>query len=146
VRKVLPIGIAAVVGAIAMSGVDSGATGKRCGTKYTKPCTIPSVNLRTPPVVCHKPSTSFDLPAATLTSLPGMRKIVVTEDGKKVLKSVSFKGQGPQQYSVSRLKISTAGLKSGVHSITITVTDVRGKKASRTVRFSVCASVPVFTG
>jgi hypothetical protein len=145
VRKLLPIGIVAVVGAIAMSSLAFGATGARCGTRYTKPCTIPVVNIRTPPVVCHKKSTTFALPAATLTSLPGIRKIVVTEDGK-VIKSVSFKGKGPQQFALRALRISTGGLKPGVHSVTITVTDVRGKKASRTVRFSVCAPVPVFTG
>jgi hypothetical protein len=127
-----------------MSSLAFGATA-RCGTRYTKPCTTPRLIVTPPPVVCHKKSTSFDLPTATLTSLPGIRRIVVTE-GSKVIRSVSFKGRGPQQYSLGGVKISTAGLQPGVHAVTITVTDVRGKKVSRTLRFSVCAPAPVFTG
>ena len=145
VRKFLLIGIAVAACAAAMSSLAVGATGARCGTRYTKPCTGPIVTVRTPPVVCQKPGSSFALPSATLSSLPGLRKVVVTE-GSKVIKTVTFKGRGPQQYSLKGLTLSTSGLHAGVHSVTITVTDVRGKKASRTLHFSVCAIVPPFTG
>jgi hypothetical protein len=131
--------------AVAASSFASGATVVRCGTKYTKACTKPAVAVKSLAVACHNTGAKFALPNVTFTSLPGIRSVRV-QVGSKTVRLATFGGQGPQQYKLKGVSIQTAGLGSGVHTVTITVTDVKGKKVTRTLRFSICRSVPVFTG
>lgn len=81
----------------------------------------------------------------TFTSNSGIKSITVKEAGR-TLKSITFTGQGPTQYSIKGLLVSTAGLKAGGHPVTVKITDVSGRSVSKTLRFSVCVSTPVFTG
>jgi hypothetical protein len=81
----------------------------------------------------------------TFTSNSGIRKIQIRE-GARTLKLITFKRQGPTQYTVKGLRVSTLGLFAGGHPITVKVTDIRGRSASKTLRFSVCVATPVFTG
>lgn len=81
----------------------------------------------------------------TFTSNSGIRTIMVQEGGRTI-KTVTFKGQGPTQYSINGLKVTSTGLKAGGHPVTVKITDIRGRSASKTLRFSVCVSTPVFTG
>jgi hypothetical protein len=87
----------------------------------------------------------YAVPNITFTSNAGIRRVKVSE-GSKTLRTISFAGRGPTQFALKGLGVSTLGLSSGGHQLTVTVTDVRGKSASKTLRFSVCVSTPVFTG
>lgn len=119
--------------------------GKRCNTRYTPTCTKP--HIKTPPVSakCVSTGSSYKLPKLTFTSNAGIRRIQVRE-GASTVKLITFHGRGPTQYSLNGLIVHTVGLGSGGHAITVRVTDVRGKSASKTLRFSVCVATPVFTG
>jgi hypothetical protein len=89
--------------------------------------------------------TRYAVPNITITSNAGIRRIQVT-DAPKPVRTITFTGKGPTQFVIKGLGVSTVGLSSGGHVVTVTVTDVKGKTASNTLRFSVCVSKPVFTG
>lgn len=145
-RKVLLITALAGALAVAIASIASGATGARCGTRYTKACTPPRFTIVLSPG-CHKAGGAVTLPATTFTSVAGIRRIDVTFNFAP-LKTIRFSGSGPQQYTLRGLKVSTQGLKAGIYPVTVTITDVRNKVLTRTVRFSVCrpATKPIFTG
>ena len=140
------VGCAVAAGA---SGIATAASphvaGKRCGTKYTPTCVAP--HIKTPPVSakCVDTGSTYKLPKVTFTSNAGIRRIQVRE-GARTVKQVSFSGRGPTQYSLRGLRVPTVSLGVGGHVITIRVTDIRGRTASKTLRFSVCVATPVFTG
>lgn len=143
-RRFLFIACAAGVLAVALSGLASGATA-RCNTTYTPTCTGPAIGNVTLSANCRNSGAVVRLPNITFRSLPGIRSITVKQ-GSRTIKTKSFKGQGPQRFTLKNVLIHTAGFGPGVHTVTITVKDVRGKKASRTLRFSICRVKPVFTG
>ena len=87
----------------------------------------------------------YAVPTITITSNAGIRQIQVT-DAPKVVRTITFKGNGPTQFALKGLGVSTIGLTAGGHLIIVKVTDVKGKSASKTLRFSICVSTPVFTG
>jgi hypothetical protein len=146
VRKVLLITVLAGALVAAVASIASGATGARCGTRYTKPCTPPHFTIVLSPN-CHKGGSAVTLPATTFVSTAGIRRIDVTFNFVP-LKTFRFSGLGPTQFTLRGFKISTNGLKAGIYPVTITITDVRGRTMTRTVRFSICrpASKPIFTG
>ena len=117
----------------------------RCGNKYTPACTKPKIKNRPLSAKCVSAGARYTLPNVTFTSNAGIRRIQVRE-GAKTLRTISFTGKGPTQFALKGLAVSTLGLKSGGQQLTVKVTDVRGKSASKTLRFSVCVSTPVFTG
>lgn len=143
-RKVLSTLLIAGAMILAAASLASGASGKRCGTTYTKPCTKPVITTHAIPPSCKAPGKSFTLPTIKFSSNAGIRKIKITL-GSKVLKSKTFSGRGPTHYTVKGLKVSTKGLK-GSHTIKVFIKDVNGRTASRTLRFHVCTVKPVFTG
>jgi hypothetical protein len=144
-RKLLfTLSLAAVVAAL-MAGLASGAATHRCGTRYTPRCSGPAVVVTPPSLQCKAPGKSVALAPIKASSIAGIRKITIKVDGKTV-KTYTFHGSGPQHKTVSGVSISTKGYKAGVHTVTVTTTDVKGKTATRTVRFTVCTVKPAFTG
>jgi hypothetical protein len=94
---------------------------------------------------CVPGGTGYTLPKLTFTSNPGIKSIQILE-GSRTIKSISFGGQGKAEYPLSGLRVSTIGLSAGGHALTVKVTDIKGKSSTKTLRFAVCASTPVFTG
>jgi hypothetical protein len=144
-RKVIVTVFTAGVLAVVVAGLASGATAARCGTLYTPACTPPTITTVPLTLVCHNAGATINLPTITVKSNSGIKKVSVTL-GSKTIHSTTYSGRGPTTVTLSGLKIHTAGLSTGVHTITITTTDIRGKKAAHTLKFSICAPVPVFTG
>ncbi len=144
-RKVLLTLVIACVAVLAVAGLASGATKKHCGTLYTPKCRKPTITVRHIPPQCKKPSSTFTLPTVKIHSIAGIRKIQITV-GSTVVYTKSFKGIGPQNWTIKGLKVSAKGLAKGGHSVKIFVKDINGKTASDTLHFTVCAPKPVFTG
>lgn len=130
---------------VASASQKSHVSTRRCNTKYTATCTPPKIVSKPVSPKCISTGTGFKLPSITFTSNAGIRKIQVREGGRTI-KLITFKGQGQTQYKLNGLSLATRGLGSGGHPVTITVTDIRGRSASKTLRFSVCVATPVFTG
>jgi len=117
----------------------------RCDTTYTPACTKPRIKNRSPDPLCVDTGIKYKLPTISFTSNAGLKKIKVLL-GKKVIKTVTFKGQGKQTYSIKQLGVPTTDLLSGVHAVSVEVTDIRGKTVHKTLNFSVCKATPAFTG
>ncbi len=117
----------------------------RCGTKYTPQCTRPHITNRAPSAKCVNSGTRYTLPLLRFTSNAGIRLIQIRM-GRKVLRTIRFKGRGPVRWIVRGFKIPTLALGSGGHALTVRVTDVKGRSVSKTLHFAVCVSTPVFTG
>lgn len=143
-KLLLTISVAAALVASAAGVAQGAGVTNRCGVKYHPSCTAPKVTSKTPSAACAQASTGYTLPNITFVSDAGIQKITITVNS--VVKTISFSGNGPTQYTLKALKLKTIGLVAGAHSVKITVTDVRGKSASKTLPFSVCAAKPVFTG
>jgi hypothetical protein len=157
-RTTFVVGVLAVSGlsaasiAAAAPSASSSAVAARCGNgQYQKKCTKPKFTYRAPSAKCQAIGASFDVPKITFTSDAGLRRITVKLGGNKTVKTVSFKGDGPTQYTLSGLKIATKGLSSGSHNVLVAATDVMHKTTSSTMHFVICkpkavATKPVFTG
>jgi hypothetical protein len=147
----LVVAFAFVAGA---SGVASAATAQvrphvqptRCGTKYTPACTKPVITNNAPSPQCAMAGASYKLPKFTFVSNTGLAKIELLLDGSKVIKDVTFTGQGPTQDSLDGVSVPTSGLSAGKHTVTVTATDIAGKSSSKTLNFAICQAKPVFTG
>ena len=148
-RKAISTVVVAVAFVAGASGVATAAhmhvSTTRCGHKYTPACTKPNIKHEPLPAKCVSAGSRYAVPTVTFTSNAGIRRIQVTAASKPV-RTITFTGQGPQQFALKGLGVSTVGLTSGGHLITVKVTDVRGKSASKTLPFSVCVATPVFTG
>jgi hypothetical protein len=144
VRKFFCILFAAGAVIATSATVASGVTA-RCGTLYTSPCGPPHISSGVV-AVCRAPGSRFRLPAITASSNAGIRRITVTFAGRTIA-SFRFSGRGPTNKKITGIFVSTRGLRSGVHSITLTIIDVRGRRATHTLRFAVCLPPPPpFTG
>lgn len=117
----------------------------RCGTKYTPTCSAPKINTKALPPQCVSAGPAVTLPRITFVSNAGIKKIQVML-GTRVIKVLTFSGQGKTQYSLTGLKVLTTGLLAGGHNVSVKVTDITNKTASKTLRFSICQAKPVFTG
>lgn len=107
--------------------------------------TTPKIINTPPSAKCVSTGTGYKLPKVTFTSNSGLRSVQVRE-GSRTLKTVTFKGDGTSQYTLQGLSVATLGLGSGGHDVSLRVTDVKGRTASKTLHFLVCVSTPVFTG
>jgi hypothetical protein len=144
-RKLLStLSLAAAI-AVVTAGLASGAATKRCGTRYTPRCTGPAVVVVPPSLLCKTPGEKVTIAPIKSNSIAGIRKITIKVDGKTV-KTFVYHGSGPQHATIKGFSVSTHGLSAGMHTVTVTTTDVRGKMAKRTVRFTVCTVKPAFTG
>ena len=156
-RKAITTLVVACAVAAGVSGVATAAgphvSTKKCGTKYTPACRKQAAKhfgkptIKTPPVSprCVATGTTYKLPSMTFTAPAGIRSIQVRE-GSKTVKTISFRGHGTTKYSLRNLVLHTLGLGAGGHAISVRITDAKGRSASKTLRFSVCVSTPVFTG
>lgn len=148
-RKVIltvTVALALVVGASAVATAGQRhVTAKRCGGTYGPSCTKPHIQNTPLKMGCVNVGSGYRLPVITFTSNAGIRDIQVRA-GAKTLKSVTFSGQGPTQYSLKNFSFSTLGLQSGAQQVTLSVTDVKGRTVSKVLRYSICVATPVFTG
>lgn len=148
-RKAISTVVVACAFVAGASGVATAArvhvSTTRCGNKYTPACTKPKIKNKPLSAKCVSAGSRYTLPDITFTSNAGLRRIQVRE-GSKTLRTISFTGKGPTQFALKGLAVSTVGLNSGGHQLSVKVTDVKGKSASKALRFSVCVSTPVFTG
>ncbi len=118
---------------------------RRCNTRYTAACTAPKIKTKPVSAKCVSTGHTLTLPSMTFTSNAGLRRIQV-QVGGRTIKLVTFRGQGKTQYRLNGLTLSTAGLGVGGHPVVVKVMDIRGRTATKTLRFAVCVSTPVFTG
>ena len=148
-RKAISTFVVACAFVAGASGVaEAGAThikSKRCNTKYTPACAAPKIHSKSLPPQCVSAGPAVKLPTITFVSNAGIKKIQVML-GTRTIKVVTFSGQGKTQYSLKGLMVSTAGLLAGGHNVSVKVTDVTNKTASKSLRFSICQAKPVFTG
>jgi hypothetical protein len=113
----------------------------KCGGLYQPPCIGPTVIARSA-VACRNTGAVLRFPVS-VHAIAGLAKATAKYKGK-VIKSITFHGN-PQSGHFT-VVISTRGNKPGLFTLTLHVTDVRGKSASRTVHFTICRPKPVFTG
>ena len=112
-----------------------------CGTLYTPPCTPPKAVV-TSIVACRAAGTKVNFPI-TVSANAGLKKVTVTFRGKSV-KTVTFKGK-PTKKKLT-VSVGTSGLTAGVYSVSVKVTDEKGKSHTSVGHFSICHPKPVFTG
>ncbi len=105
---------------------------KRCGTRYTPPCERAAIHVRPSPS-CQLPG-SYTLLPIRVHSNAGIRRVKIKLDGRTI-KVYRYKGRGPTHKKFRHLTIRSRHLKFGTHTVTVVVTDVRGRKSSR--RFSI---------
>jgi hypothetical protein len=88
--------------------------------------------------VCRGRSRPLHL-SETITAASGIRRVSVTLDGRTIK---------TQKSGHLGLTIGTRHLKTGIHTIKITIVDGAGQKSTRTLHFRICAArrVPTFTG
>jgi len=151
-KLIVTAGVVAVSALGAVSSASAAGTQhpqvgiKKCGTgTYAVACTSPKVSTSSSlKPGCVNSGTSVKLPTFSFTANAGIKKITVTIT-KRTLKTVSPKGE-PTTYKLKNVAVPTVDLASGAHSVTVKVTDGKGKTASKTLHFSVCVAKPVFTG
>ena len=124
-----------------------------CGTLYTPPCPPSGTTATTTSITSSSPTTSITPsgPTTPITSCPhtgaflhfpftvhvlaGLRSVTVFL-GKKQIKKITYKGKPKtKHFSVT---IRTSGDKPGVYTLTVKVTDARGKTTSKHVQFFIC--------
>ncbi|HEX3801312.1 MAG TPA: hypothetical protein VHV75_00585 [Solirubrobacteraceae bacterium] len=131
------------------SGVASAAQAHvkptRCGGKYLPACTKPKITNKPVSPQCADAGPAFRLPTVTFVSNAGIKTIQVSL-ASRTIKLITFSGQGKTQYSLKGVSVPTTGLLAGGHSVSVKVTDITNKSASKTLRFSICQMKPVFTG
>jgi hypothetical protein len=113
----------------------------RCGNKYTPACIKPTIKTSPASTKCVSAGSNFTLPSVRFTSNAGIRTIQIRE-GSKTIKTIKFKGQGPTQYTLKGLAVSTLRLDAGGHPLTVKITDIKGRSTTKTLSLSICASTP----
>jgi hypothetical protein len=140
-RKLIYTLVGAIAAIALTSSLAFGANANvHCGTRYTPRCQPPAIHGNTISVKCRAPGSSFKLPNLTFTSVAGLSKITITLTLRSTLRTIySAKNLGGIRKKVVKgVTVNTAGLASGIHTITIKVVDTRGKSATRTMHFPVC--------
>jgi hypothetical protein len=117
------------------------ASAPLCGTLYTPPCTAPTVVVKSI-VACKNTGTELHFPI-TVSGNAGLKSVTV-KLGNKTIKTVKYTSR-PKHKSLT-VSVNTHGFKPGVYTLTVKVTDVRGKTHTRVVHFTICTPKPVFTG
>jgi hypothetical protein len=146
VRKLIFMLLAAGAVAAALAAIAPAAVVIRCKPgNVTFKCQPTNLHFGTPPVKCQHPGTRVPVPVITVTSNSGITKIQVKVNGK-VIKTFRYGGLGPLQKVIRGLHINTTGFGHGVHTITVMVMAAHAPTKSLTRRFSICKTVPIFTG
>jgi hypothetical protein len=138
------IALVVAVGAVA-AGAALGANTVRCGGLYQPRCAPPTITNGGLTPACHNAGAVFTLPKLSFSAVAGIKSIEITVHSKPVT-VLHVKGNGVRTKTISGVKIHTAGLASGVHTVTVTLTDNRGVKTTSTLRFVICTPVPRTTG
>jgi hypothetical protein len=112
-----------------------------CGTLYTPPCRPPSGTVISIPS-CRNTGAILNFPI-TASANAGLRSVMVRM-GSTTVKNFTFTGR-PTHKSVA-VSVNTHGFKPGLYTLTVKVTDVRGKNTTRLAHFTICKPKPVFTG
>ena len=142
------VALTVAIGAIA-SGAAFGAGGGgtvRCGNGlYQVRCAPPTI---TPPIGlspgCKGVSAVFGLPSLSFNAVAGIKSITISVGHRVLFSDKTLKGA--RKKTISGVKVSTAGLGSGVHTVTIKIVDTRGVTKTKTLRFVICTPVPRTTG
>jgi hypothetical protein len=113
----------------------------RCGNKYTPACIKPTIKSSPASTKCVSAGSNYTLPRVRFTSNAGIRTIQIRE-GSKTIKTIKFKGQGPTQYTLKGVAVSTLRLAAGGHPLTVKITDVKGRSVTKTLSFAICGSSP----
>jgi hypothetical protein len=108
---------------------------------YLPPCKAPTVGAASL-VSCQQTGKTLHFPISAHANA-GLRSALVRFRGKTIKKK-TFPSHPINAHFTATL--STRGFKPGLFTLTATATDVRGKKASRSVHFTICKPKPVFTG
>jgi hypothetical protein len=108
---------------------------------YLPPCTPPKATIASI-VACQNTGAILSFPV-TASANAGLRKITVTFRGK-VIKTVTFSGATTKKRVA--VVINTRGFKPGLYTLTVKVTDRKGKTVTKTAHFTICHPKPVFTG
>lgn len=112
-----------------------------CGTLYKPACVAPQ-SVISSIAACRNTGRTISMPVK-LHAIAGLKSAKVLFRGKTI-KSLKFKGAPQNKFF--RVKINTRGLKAGIYTVTVKVTDVRGVTRSKVAHFSICKPKPVFTG
>jgi hypothetical protein len=87
------------------------------------------------------------IPTTTITSAGGLKTVTVKLDGHTIKTvKISAKTAAVNSYTLKNVSISTKGLKSGLHTVTVTAVDAAGRTARRVFHFTICKPKPKFTG
>lgn len=143
----LLVGVAAALAVtIGAVGIASGANTVKCGHLYQPDCTLPKITT-TISAVCHKEGSKITIPKIAITSNAGLKSIVVTLKGRSKPIKVYKNLHSATKKTVGGISINSKGLKPGSHTVTIKVTDTRGKTTTRVVHIAICVpKPPPFTG
>jgi hypothetical protein len=133
------MGTVAVIGATA--SLAAGASPPLCGTLYTPTCRAPQAVVASI-AACKAAGATVNFPIS-LSANAGIKKVTVTFRGKTI-KSVSFSGKPTKKKLTAG--IHTAGLSPGIYSVSVKITDARGKSKTSVAHFSICHPAPIFTG
>ena len=115
------------------------------GTTNTQYCQIgpPVLSAHALSAACRASGARVTVPSTAITSVAGIKTIKVTLDGRKV-KSVSLKSV--KSFTLKNVVVKTRGLRAGLHTIVVTVTDSGGRTSKRIFHFTICRPKPKFTG
>ncbi len=113
----------------------------KCGGLYQPPCVKPTIIVRSA-VACQQTGTVLRFPIR-LHSVAGLSRATVKVGGRTV-KTVKFTGS-PTNRTIT-VRVSTRGQRPGLFTITVRVTDTRGKTATGRAHYTICRPAPVFTG
>jgi hypothetical protein len=114
----------------------------KCGTLYKPPCRKPTIVVQSR-VACVKTGTILRFPI-TVRGNAGLRTVTV-KLGSRTIRVVRFKNRPTRRSFV--VAVNTRGSKPGIFTLTVRVTDVRGKSVTRRAHFLICKpKPPIFTG
>jgi hypothetical protein len=144
------IGAAVVVALGSASASGAGRIRCKVPPKHVPPsqrglyCENPTLHVALN-VKCQKPGTSFTFPAITASASAGIAEIKVTVHSTTRTVFVKNYTNSPLHVVLTGVTINTTGLATGVHTVTVTVTDTRGKSVSKVEHFAVCPPPPPIT-
>lgn len=138
--------VAAGAVAVGAVGVASGANTVKCGGLYQPVCTSPTIVTRIS-TTCHKLGATVHIPAITIKANAGLKEIEITLKGRSKPIKVYKNLNSATTKTVGGITVNTHGLKTGAHTIMITVIDTLGKKTTKAYRIAICKiKPPPFTG
>jgi hypothetical protein len=114
------------------------------GTTNTQYCQVgpPLISAKALAAACRSTGASVHLPAATITSVGGLKTVTVTLDGKRIKRVKT----SSKSFKLKSITIGTKGLKAGLHTVVVTAVDSGGRTARRVFHFAICKPKPKFTG